>query len=126
MSLLNEQIKQNVQGRLVYHDKDETLNAKIKFTEDFIGFDGHFPDNPVLPGVVMIRVIITMFELFKGREYQLLEIKKTKFSEPVSSGENVFFSVKADEHSDVIKLSGKVIKSEKTVAKISLVMQSFI
>lgn len=123
MSLLNEQIKQNVQGRLVYHDKDETLNAKIKFNEDFIGFDGHFSDSPVLPGVVMIRVIMTMFELFKGREYRLLEIKKTKFSEPVSSGENVIFSVKADEHSDVIKLSGKVVKSEKTVAKISLVIQ---
>ncbi len=124
MSLLDAQIKKIVKDKLVYQENESTVSAEIKFTENFIGFHGHFPNNPVLPGVVMIKVVIKIYELYKGKEYVLSVIKKAKFAEPVFAGDIILFSVKADEGEDGIKLMGKVIKSEKNIAKISLVLQN--
>ena len=122
MSVFSEQITELIKDKLEY--QDETLSAQIKFNENFIGFKGHFPGNPVLPGVVMIKVMTQMFERYKRKEYLLSEIKKAKFIEPILADTMASFFVKADENEEEIKLMGKIVKSEKIIAKISLVLQA--
>jgi 3-hydroxymyristoyl/3-hydroxydecanoyl-(acyl carrier protein) dehydratase len=38
----------------------ESLTARFCFPEDFIGFKGHFPNHPVVPGVCKIQAILCM------------------------------------------------------------------
>ncbi len=121
MSLLDNQITELIKDKFEY--QDENLNVCVKFDKKFIGFDGHFPNNPVLPGVVMIKVIIKMYELYKKKEFSLSQIKQAKFIEPVLADTMTSFFVKSENNINGIKLQGKVLKSDKIIAKLSLVLQ---
>ena len=121
MSLINQQITELIKDKLEY--QDDSLNVQVKFDENFIGFKGHFPGNPVLPGVVMIKTMTLMYELYKKKKFTLSQIKQTKFIEPVFADTLTSFIVKSNIDKEGIKLQGKVIKSEKIIAKISLILQ---
>jgi 3-hydroxyacyl-[acyl-carrier-protein] dehydratase len=121
MSLINKQLTELLKDRLQYNNPN--LNAKIKFDKNFIGFQGHFPGNPVLPGVVMIKIMTIMLELFNKKKYILSQIKQAKFIEPVFADMTTLFTIKSEKDKDGIKLQGKVFKLKKIIAKISLVLQ---
>ncbi len=121
MSLLNKNISDIIIHNIHFHNP--TLSLDILFPKSFIGFQGHFPNKPVLPGVVMIQVMIQMYELFKNKNYTLCKIKQAKFIEPVSAGEMISFTQEASIDKNTIGINGKVLKSNKIIAKLSLVLQ---
>ena len=63
------------------------LNARFMFPEDFIGFQGHFPGNKILPGICQIQCVIAMIEKWKGGRAELKEIIIEKFLSPVLHSE---------------------------------------
>jgi len=52
-------------------------------------FQGHFPGNPVLPGVVQIRLFLLSAKRLTGKEWELGEVKRAKFLRPVLPGQTV-------------------------------------
>ena len=121
MSLINQQITELIKNKLEY--QDDSLNVQIQFDKNFIGFQGHFPGNPILPGVVMIKTMTIMYELYNKKKFTLFQIKQAKFIEPVLADTLISFIVKSNIDKEGIKLQGKVLKSEKVIAKISLILQ---
>ena len=65
------------------------LAARFTFPEDFIGFQGHFPGNKILPGVCQIQCALTMLEQWKNREIILKEIVQAKFFSTVAPSEEL-------------------------------------
>ena len=65
------------------------LTARFLFPEDFIGFQGHFPQNPVLPAVCEIQLAVAMLEAWRKKGVILREIVFAKFSAPVTCNEEV-------------------------------------
>ncbi len=122
MSVLSNEIDALIKNSMDYYDS--TLSLSIKFPGNFIGFQGHFPNNPVLPGVVMIKVMIKMYEIFKKKPYVLSQIKQTKFMGPVFANDVVLFTQNTTQEKDEIKLTGKILKSDKIISKISLVLKN--
>ena len=121
MSKIDQEITGLLINNLTFSDK--TLSSRVKFDKNFIGFNGHFPDNPVLPGVIMIKVMIKMFELFKEKKYFLSKIKKSKFMEPVLHNSYVTFKIIEKTSTTGINLQGEVQSLDKTIAKISIILQ---
>ncbi|MFA6054223.1 MAG: hypothetical protein WC769_02490 [Thermodesulfovibrionales bacterium] len=62
---------------------DPALTACFVFPADFIGFQGHFPQKKLLPGVCQIQCIIYMLEKWKKNNVALMEIVSAKFLSPV-------------------------------------------
>ncbi len=62
---------------------DRALTACFVFPADFIGFQGHFPQKKLLPGVCQIQCIISMLEKWKKNKVALMEIVSAKFLSPV-------------------------------------------
>jgi 3-hydroxymyristoyl/3-hydroxydecanoyl-(acyl carrier protein) dehydratase len=50
------------------------------FGPGFIGFKGHFPHSPILPGVVQFGLALDILEQALGVELEIAEIPKAKFS----------------------------------------------
>ncbi|CCK81997.1 uncharacterized protein TOL2_C38410 [Desulfobacula toluolica Tol2] len=76
----------------------------------------------------MIKTMTLMYELYKKKEVTLSQITQAKFIEPVFADTVTCFIVKANRDKlnrdkQTIKLQGKVLKSEKIIAKISLILQ---
>lgn len=70
-------------------ESDGILTSRFVFPEDFIGFQGHFPSNKVLPGVCQIQCIASMLEAWKKCDVSLKEIMLAKFLKPVLPGEEL-------------------------------------
>lgn len=89
MSKLRKEIKACM-SKLNIIDKTK-VTADFCFKDNFIGFKGHFPDNPVLPGACQIQAAILMFEEYKKKSAELREVRSAKFFLPVRDNQKVRF-----------------------------------
>ena len=67
------------------------MEATFLFPPSFIGFQGHFPEQPILPGIV--QVMAAVYTASRGAQNQLQCIKRCKFTRPVVPGEPVHVAV---------------------------------
>jgi 3-hydroxymyristoyl/3-hydroxydecanoyl-(acyl carrier protein) dehydratase len=55
--------------------------------EDLNFFNGHFPNDPILPSVVILEASLELIELFFGdKKLFLKEVKTAKFFSPIKPG----------------------------------------
>jgi 3-hydroxyacyl-[acyl-carrier-protein] dehydratase len=101
--------------------EDGTLTARFVFPEEFLGFQGHFPGEPVLPAVCEIQGAVAMLEAWENRRVGLSEIVLAKFSAPVTCDEELVYSCSVttkDRHGAVVKTT--VVKDGRAVARFRL------
>ena len=56
-----------------------TANRRYCFSQDFIGFAGHFPGYPILPAFVQILTALTLAEEQRGHPLELAGVENAKF-----------------------------------------------
>ena len=59
----------------------------LDFDPGFPGFDGHFPGNPIVPGVCLIAAARIFAEEVLGLPLEVTEIRQCRFRRPVQAGE---------------------------------------
>lgn len=65
-------------------DENDFRTMEFIFPPTFVGFDGHFPDRPILPGIVQVQA--GMLTAGEGK-MTLQKVVKAKFSRIVSPDE---------------------------------------
>jgi 3-hydroxyacyl-[acyl-carrier-protein] dehydratase len=65
----------------------------LRLPPDFIGFAGHFPDNPLLPAFVQIRIAQTLIEAAVSRRLVMTGVFQAKFKHPIRPDETVRVTV---------------------------------
>ena len=60
----------------------ENFTASLSLPGELAVFEGHFPGNPILPGVAYIFIAEKLAGRFVGEDLMLKELKKTKFFAP--------------------------------------------
>jgi 3-hydroxyacyl-[acyl-carrier-protein] dehydratase len=96
-----------------------TMKARFSFPADFIGFAGHFPGKPVLPGVCKIQAMLCMLEAAYQRTPKLKEIALAKFFAPVTCNEEIVFTVhQLPEGSDEALAKAFITHKDKKIAEI--------
>ncbi|MEG0529111.1 MAG: 3-hydroxyacyl-ACP dehydratase [Bacilli bacterium] len=58
---------------------DFNFNIQIELNPKHEIFDGHFPNNPIMPGVCMIQIIKELTELFISQKLYLSKVSNVKF-----------------------------------------------
>ena len=85
------------------------------FSEDEYFFKGHFPNNPIVPGVIIIEAmaqtagIVVSYKLkeYKEKSVLFMSVHKAKFRKPIFPNEKVSFEVKfLNRVRDVYKFEG--------------------
>ncbi len=61
--------------------------ARYEFSSHFPGFDGHFPGQPVLPGVCMLKAVAATLEDWHGQGIRVEELRKARFLSPIRPGQ---------------------------------------
>jgi 3-hydroxymyristoyl/3-hydroxydecanoyl-(acyl carrier protein) dehydratase len=67
----------------------KTLSSCFSFPSGFIGFQGHFPQKKVLPGVCQIQCVLTLLEQGSGKAVALKEVVLAKYFAPVFPDDEV-------------------------------------
>jgi 3-hydroxyacyl-[acyl-carrier-protein] dehydratase len=97
----------------------------VTFNEPF--FPGHFPENPVMPGVLILEalaqaggilVLKSNPDKMNGKMFFFTGIEKVRFRKPVTPGDQLMLRVAYVNHKmNIWKMDGKAYVDEKLVAQ---------
>ena len=117
--LLVDRILEMERGKRIVGIKNVTLNEPF--------FQGHFPDYPIMPGVLLIEamaqtggILALSFESerVKDKNFFFSNIDKVKFRKPVVPGDQVRFEVEViKQRSSVWRFKGKAFVGDTLVAE---------
>jgi 3-hydroxyacyl-[acyl-carrier-protein] dehydratase len=62
---------------------DNTLTAEVIFPGESPWFDGHFPQDPVLPGIAQVAVVHDLLRRAFGEDLPLREINRIRFKQKI-------------------------------------------
>lgn len=94
------------------------IEALAEVSADSPWFSGHFPGDPILPGIALIHIVkqaITQGALKKGDNLHLYALKKVKFTQPVRPGDALSVGINVENTGEDILFSFKVLKRENVV-----------
>tara|TARA_B100000886_G_scaffold116383_1_gene78278 strand:- start:1690 stop:2124 length:435 start_codon:yes stop_codon:yes gene_type:complete len=100
--------------------------AYKKFHNNEYFFEGHFPQNPIVPGVIIVEamaqtagvVVSYKFKEYKDKSVLFMSVNKAKFRKPIKPNDNVTFEVKfANKVRDVYKFNGTCFKDDIKVSE---------
>lgn len=86
------------------------LAGTFAFPSDYLGFGGHFPGNPVLPGVCMVQAAVVMQAAWHHVPVTLGDVVSAKWFAPVKPGMELVFESGAP-HAGSAERPGTVIKT---------------
>ena len=66
-----------------------TLTSRFIFSQEFIGFQGHFPTKKILPGVCQIQCALSTLEKGRGKSVALKEVVLAKYFSPLFPDDEV-------------------------------------
>ncbi len=120
--LMIDRILEIVPGDRVVAIKNVTINEPF--------FQGHFPENPIMPGVLIIEAMgqagsvlasSSLPEKNQGAVIYFMGMDKVKFRKPVVPGDQLLFEVKIlRKRSTTFKMSGIAKVDGKVVAEAEL------
>ena len=134
MIINSEQIKLLIPHRdpFLYLDSCEIIKIGIsgkgyrKFTNNEFFFKGHFPNMPIVPGVILIEalaqtagvVVSKEFEDMPNKSVLFMSVSKAKFRKPVYPEDNIMFKVDfLNKVRTVYKFSGVAFRNETKVCE---------
>ena len=68
---------------------DNTLSASVTVGDDSPWFSGHFPDNPILPGIAQLNIIAEVIALSRQENLCIKTLRRVKFKKIVQPGERL-------------------------------------
>jgi len=101
------------------------VSSKV-FKENDYFFKGHFPNNPIVPGVIIVEAmaqtagIVVSYKLkhFKEKSVLFMSVNKAKFRKPILPNDNVIFEVRfLNSVRDVYKFEGRCFKDDIKVCE---------
>jgi 3-hydroxyacyl-[acyl-carrier-protein] dehydratase len=118
--LLNDFFKINT----LSFDENE-LTSNISLNSEHAIFKGHFPENPVTPGVVQMQMVKELLEVYFEKKLSLKTMGRCKFLNVLSPNDTQKFDIKINirESEAVLGVSAAGMKNEITFFKFNAVYQ---
>ena len=111
---------------IVECDNDSRIVGIKNVTQNEPFFQGHFPDYPVMPGVLIVEAMaqtacVLALRILKREGYPLIfftGIEKTKFRKPVVPGDQLRMELtKIKQRDELFRFQGKAFVGDKLAAE---------
>ena len=83
-------------AEVILVDKAEKVAYEVTLNQSSPVFIGHFPEQPVVPGVLLMKVVSDCVEAFLGKRMKLVSSRNIKFLVLIDPGERPKFRVELD------------------------------
>ena len=111
--------------RVVECSSEEIVSIKnVSVNEPF--FQGHFPNDPIMPGVLIVEamaqsggiMVFTTYPEFKDKPFYFAGLDKVRFRKPVRPGDRLVMKVKLlKQRGGFFKMSGEAFVDDVLVAE---------
>ena len=113
--------------KIVNAGKNENdLFFSIELNENHSIFQGHFPDNPITPGVVQMEIVKELLQVDKAQKLKMISMSNCKFLAILNPNENnsidVVLTVNEGEN-NTLKVNSVFKNSETTFLKMSSIYE---
>ncbi|WP_411766916.1 3-hydroxyacyl-ACP dehydratase [Winogradskyella sp. A3E31] len=112
----------------VVSNDDATIQFTIHINKDHKIFEGHFPNNPITPGVVLLQVLKNCLEQYTNSKLRIQSTSNVKFLHPVNpeKHQQLVYSVQIQNEGGFLKVKNhtsftdgtSVLKCNITFAKL--------
>ncbi len=101
------------------------VSSKV-FKENEYFFKGHFPNNPIVPGVIIVEamaqtagiVVSYNFKDYDEKSVLFMSVSKAKFRKPILPNDKILFEVRfLNKVKNVYKFSGTALKNDTKVSE---------
>lgn len=102
----------------IHSDRENEIEASCFVPADSPWFEGHFPGEPILPGIAIVHTVeqAILKDIQKNNERVMLdELRRIRFVQPVRPGEELKITVLREDTGGEILFSFKVINKENIV-----------
>jgi len=115
--------------RVLEFEEGESIQVLKNVTVNEPQFTGHFPQSPVMPGVLLIEAmaqsggILAFMSVEKGEDYLVYftGIDNARFRQPVKPGDQVIFKMlKQQRRGNMWKFKGEAFVKDKLVCSATL------
>jgi 3-hydroxyacyl-[acyl-carrier-protein] dehydratase len=106
---------------------EKSITANVTFSEDNFFFKGHFPGNPVVPGVIIVEAMAQAGGVLIYKSYEdkllgltpaLVGINNVKFKSPTLPGDKLRIeTILVKSKLNIFKLSAKAFNNDKLVVQ---------
>ncbi len=112
--------------KIIHLDLDKKVIGVKSVTVNEPFFQGHFPEQPIMPGVLIIEAMaqtggVLLLNSFPNPEEKLvmfMQINNAKFRKPVLPGDQLYLEIElTNKKSKVVMMSGKAIVNDVLVAE---------
>ena len=102
--------------------EDDALNFEIKINAAHPIFQGHFPGNPVTPGVVQLEMVKELLSSHLGKEIQLVKLLNAKYLAVLNPIHDAVFAVQMTlklQEDNTLRVSGQFANPTTVFMKFS-------
>ena len=94
------------------------IETEVFVPTDSLWFSGHFPGEPILPGIALIHLVWQAIVCDAGKrseEIRLDAVKRVRFTQPVRPGENLSVLITGGKAGEETLYSFKVVSRENVI-----------
>jgi len=102
------------------HPGDGNSRRAYRFDNAFIGFQGHFPGDPVLPAFVQVIAAQVSVEDHRGARLALRKLARARFSRIIRPGEEVEIHWEAEDGAAEIRAKVTIFAGEEKASSFVL------
>ncbi|HDZ13978.1 hypothetical protein LCGC14_0966590 [marine sediment metagenome] len=108
-----------------FTDTGGSVNASVKLNKDHEVFKGHFPGNPIMPGVCSIQLVKELTEKSVNKKLFLSVVSNVKFMAIINPEKNdtVHLTLDISESEGVIKVKNTVLIDDTLALKMSAIFK---
>lgn len=95
----------------------DQITASAKVPPDSVWYDGHFPGNPILPGIAVLALVeeaILAAELAKNRRVEMTGIGRVRFRLPVKPDDRMTLKISRERKNDGLSYEFSVCIAEES------------
>jgi 3-hydroxyacyl-[acyl-carrier-protein] dehydratase len=74
-------------------DPETGIRAEIQVPADAIWFDGHFPGEPILPGVAQIALVMALLKRALGRPVAAQSVSRVRFKKMIRPADTIMVHI---------------------------------
>jgi len=74
----------------IIFEQPNTANVRARVPQDSLCFHGHFPGQPILPGIALLSLVMKALRYFgeqRGLQLQGFQVRKARFTLPIRPGD---------------------------------------
>lgn len=112
-------------SRVQVTDDQLSASCEFSFSRDFLGFDGHFNETPILPGIVMLDIVLALTELLFGKRLAIASLPVAKFLKVILPGTVVSVSLTVTKEDGLPTVRSEFLVEDKKAATFIMTVQPY-